>query len=426
MARPRAEQPALRLVKRGRRFYVRWWRNGRWHRVSTGSEDRREAQRYLNQLAAGLATPAPPPSPTIAVILERYLAERKDQVASHDTLRFAAAALTRHLGDLQPGHLTTERCRFYARRRRAEGHEVGPPTARRRKPVGNGTIIRELVTLRAAFRLALHEHWIAAEPHVEVPKTPRPRDRWLTREEAARLIESAGLPHIRLFLLLALHTAARRGAILALHWDAVDLDRRLAADRPRRRHRQQGAGRRADQRRAAAGAGRGARGRDRGARHRARRQGGRQRRHRHPGGGPAGGAARRHASRAAPHGRDLDGAAGRAHARHRPVPWPQDHGHHGGDLRQALAGVAARGGRRAHHPLRPGDSLGPTGAPTTAGRASRNRSRAKDEAVKHTSGGLEAFGQAAFTDERLDERGRPELAHLDQDGFALQEHDVQP
>lgn len=227
MARPRAEQPSYRLVKRGSRFYVRWWQNGKWHRVSTGTEDRREAQRYLTQLVAGLATPAPPPSPTIAAILERYLAEREGQVASHATLRYAASALTRHLGDLQPEHLTTERCRTYPKQRRLEGYEVGPSGARRRKPVGAGTVIRELTMLRAAFRLAMREKWIREEPHVEVPSSPDPRRRWLTRDEAARLLGGAVLPHVRLFLMLALHTAGRRGAILALRWDNVDLEARL-------------------------------------------------------------------------------------------------------------------------------------------------------------------------------------------------------
>lgn len=59
----------------------------------------------------------------------------------------------------------------------------------------------------------------AASPPAE------PRDRWLTRQEAAALLDACRLPHLRLFVLLALHTAARRGAILDLTWFQVDLDR---------------------------------------------------------------------------------------------------------------------------------------------------------------------------------------------------------
>jgi integrase len=48
----------------------------------------------------------------------------------------------------------------------------------------------------------------------------------LTRAEADKLIENCRGHHVRLFVILALHTAARRGAILGLTWDRVDLDAR--------------------------------------------------------------------------------------------------------------------------------------------------------------------------------------------------------
>ena len=227
MARPRAAKPTYRLVLRGNRFYVRWWQDGAWQRVSAGTEDRDTAQVFLDQYTAGIANPGPPPAPTISAILDGYLADRKETVASYDTLRHAAAALRRHLGNLQPDHMTRERSRFYASRRRAEGHMVGKAGKQRQKPTGNGTIIRELVTLRAALKWAHSERWITYLPTIDVPKAPPPRDRWLSHEEAMRLLASAKVPHIRLFLALALYTAGRAGAILQLRWSAVDLGRRL-------------------------------------------------------------------------------------------------------------------------------------------------------------------------------------------------------
>src|SRR3712207_7108013 len=44
--------------------------------------------------------------------------------------------------------------------RSAEGHEVGPPGRRRRKPVGDGTVLRELGVLRAALAWAVSARWI--------------------------------------------------------------------------------------------------------------------------------------------------------------------------------------------------------------------------------------------------------------------------
>jgi hypothetical protein len=90
-----------------------------------------------------------------------------------------------------PDHLTKERIVFYRRRRQVEGHMVGPADARRKKPTSDGTLIRELVTLRAALKWARAAKWIADLPHIAVPAAPPPRDRWLTREEADRLIENA-------------------------------------------------------------------------------------------------------------------------------------------------------------------------------------------------------------------------------------------
>jgi integrase len=224
MARPKLDAPNYRLTRRGSRFYVRWWQDGRWQRVSTGTADRRQAAVWLAQFVAGRGTPAPPEQPTIAMILDGYLVDRRPVVRAYDTLEVAAKVLRRHLGDLQPDHLTKERARFYARQRRAEGHMVGPATARRKKPTSDGTVIRELVTLRAALKWAHGERWIGSVPQFEVPRQPAPRDRWLTREEADRLLASAVALHVRTFLATCLYTGARAGAVLDLIWDRVHLD----------------------------------------------------------------------------------------------------------------------------------------------------------------------------------------------------------
>ncbi len=227
MARPKLDAPNFKLVRRGSRYYVRWWQDGAWHRVSTGTEDERAARRFLAQFSAGHAAPLPPEQPTIGTILDGYLADRKGEVRSFETLEAAAKAIRRHLGDLEPGHLTDERGKLYARQRRAEGHMIGPANARKRKPTSNGTITREIVTLRAALRWAIRKQWISVEPYVAAPAGTPPKDRWLTRDEYDRLVERAVAMHVKLFIALALHTGARSAAILSLTWDQVDLRTRL-------------------------------------------------------------------------------------------------------------------------------------------------------------------------------------------------------
>lgn len=209
MPRPRAAKPRFALRRRGDRYYVAWYQDGRPHRISAGTTDEREARRFLVAHEAGWNFPAPPPQPTIGAILDGYLADRLGRVAAHATLRYAAAALRAELADLTPQHLTVERVRHYAATRRAAGRR-------------DGTVIREIVTLRAALRWAQKANWIDAVPHVEAPPAPLARDRWLTKQEADRLAAAAA-PHVRLFVALARHTAARAGALLGLRWSQVDL-----------------------------------------------------------------------------------------------------------------------------------------------------------------------------------------------------------
>jgi hypothetical protein len=87
LARPKLERPNYRLVNRGDRFYARWWENGAWHRVSTGETERRQAEIWLAQFVAGRETPPAPEIPTIAAILDGYLADRKQVVRGYATLR---------------------------------------------------------------------------------------------------------------------------------------------------------------------------------------------------------------------------------------------------------------------------------------------------------------------------------------------------
>ncbi len=87
----------------------------------------------------------------------------------------AAKPLGRHLGDLEPDHLTKERVRFYRARRAAEGQEVGPADQRRTKPIQDGTVIRELGMLRSALEWAKRERWIKGDlPHIEMPSNLHP------------------------------------------------------------------------------------------------------------------------------------------------------------------------------------------------------------------------------------------------------------
>lgn len=217
MPRRKLDQPNFRLRRRGRSWVIDYTdpRTGKTKTVSTRTGDYAAAERERDALAAGYGRPLPPAEPTIAEIVDGYLADRKGHVADHERLVNAGKAIKRHVGTLKPEHVGK---RLYWQRRAKEGR-------------GDGTILKECVTLRAALRWAVKERWIAAAPAIDAPAKPAPKERFLTRDEAKRLIEACATPHVRLFTLIALHTAARRGAILELTWDRVDFESRLIAFR---------------------------------------------------------------------------------------------------------------------------------------------------------------------------------------------------
>lgn len=96
-----------------------------------------------------------------------------------------------------------------------------------------------MTAAETALRWAQDKRMIEHAPKIERPPKPAPKDRWLTKDEARRLIEAADAPHIALAIRLMLATAGRVGAILDLTWDRVDFERgeidlRADADGPRK------------------------------------------------------------------------------------------------------------------------------------------------------------------------------------------------
>jgi integrase len=93
----------------------------------------------------------------------------------------------------------------------------------------NGTMRRELGVLRAAINHAHAEGRLTRTVVVHLPERPEAKQRWLTKAEAARLLRAAlrspkSRLYLPLFILIALHTGARKEAILSLRWGQVDLD----------------------------------------------------------------------------------------------------------------------------------------------------------------------------------------------------------
>ena len=98
----------------------------------------------------------------------------------------------------------------------------------RLEKVKPATVNRELVLLKHQFNLAISWGNAATNPMkgVRLLKEANIQDRILTKDEIARLLAVCS-DYFRPIVLTALHTGMRKGEILGLKWEQVDLDNRV-------------------------------------------------------------------------------------------------------------------------------------------------------------------------------------------------------
>lgn len=176
-------------------------RGKQWRR-SLGTADRAVAERRFQDLKVEV------PGDTVAEIVTAYLADKKGRARSYKSMETAWRALEPTFGNLRPDQITRDVCRGYAKRRGRGG-------------VKDGTIIKDLGVLKAALGWAKK----AGAAVFDMPASPPPRERYLTKPEVDRLIENCALPHVQLFVRLAWGTAGRASALLELTWDRVEFTR---------------------------------------------------------------------------------------------------------------------------------------------------------------------------------------------------------
>lgn len=180
-------------------------------RISTRESGRAKADIFLSQFIAGYQNPGLE-APTVSEILAAYVADKKENARSPKSMAGSAAAIDKKLGNLLPDHLTPAVIKRFALERDASA----------------GTILRDIGVLRAALKWAEDNRLIERKPVIHNPvKAPKPRERWLTREEAKKLIAGCREPHIKLFVILGLMTVPRMGALLEAKWKQIDWRRKI-------------------------------------------------------------------------------------------------------------------------------------------------------------------------------------------------------
>ncbi len=209
--------PRLKWLEKRGCFYIVWTEGGRSRERSTGATDSSVAEVALAQFLRSRRSegPAEPSETLITDLLTDYAESKSETVASPERIGFAIGPLAQFWEARFASAVTPETCRAYGRWRGKS----------------DGTVRRELGVLRAALNHAHREGRLSRQVPVELPNSPEPKDRWLTRAEAARLIKAAmrsskARLHLPLFILIGLYTGKRSEAILSLRWTDVDFDNR--------------------------------------------------------------------------------------------------------------------------------------------------------------------------------------------------------
>jgi integrase len=219
MPRPRNDKP--RLEWRRGKWSIQYWEGGNRVRISTGTENEVRARQALADFEAELERR--PLKLTVAEALDRYVTHRSEKVQAFDRLKEAAKPLRAALGHLRVDQVNQMAWDRYTAERVTRPHRLVAPEKHKPRPVSTGTLRREFNVLRAALRRAWKDGYLVKPPELEAPPDSAPRDRYLTKAEAKRLVAaSKQTPHVEVFTALAVYTGARKAAMLSLKWDQVD------------------------------------------------------------------------------------------------------------------------------------------------------------------------------------------------------------
>jgi integrase len=236
---PRASRGPHLYIKRRDDGGALWYIRDGDKRTSTGCSQsdvvgaRAALERYLARTAKPRFGDGDPHNVGIAAVIALYAQDRAPKVARPHEVARRLGAIETYFGGMTVAEVTPSTCEAYARQR------VSPAAAR-----------RELEDLQAALNHAWRSRKLAVPVPVALPPKSPARERWLTRDEAARLIAAAcgwrfdtdgsvldragpRNPHVARFVLLGLYTGTRHDAILSLGFRAhvgggwADLDRGL-------------------------------------------------------------------------------------------------------------------------------------------------------------------------------------------------------
>lgn len=205
--------------------------NGQLKRHSTGHGDRESAQERLAEIIFAKGKPQISQSEVnIGQILSYYAKEHIPVVTNTDTALIIISHLSVFWGDKTLDDVKKSSSLDYIRHRERKFAEWQVAKNRKViKKISQESLRRELGVLQAAINYVFKEGMINTNPYVWKPEKSPAKERWLTREEVAKLIKAArksdkANDYLPMFILLGLYTGARSSALLTLQWNQVDFE----------------------------------------------------------------------------------------------------------------------------------------------------------------------------------------------------------
>ena len=155
---------------------------------------------------------------TFGALAEQWLSEIKPRLKPSTSASYGAVVRTRLLPTLGQ----------YPLKRITPSLIESLITGMSKAELAPRTVNGALTLLRLMLKVAVKKGYLAANPgaNVEKLRVPHKEMRVLTPLEIRALIEASRPGYQRLFVLLAVHTGARRGELIGLKWQDVDWEGR--------------------------------------------------------------------------------------------------------------------------------------------------------------------------------------------------------
>ena len=166
------------------------------------------------------------PDVTFIEAADSFLAYSEARRRSHENDIQMVERLKAYFGNRPLKSLTPDVVEGFLTHRRKVGNQA-PEESRKGKPLSNSTINRDLGILKCIVNRAVFNGLLEKNPMQKVRAFKEvSRDRTLTPEEYQALLTQCS-PRLRNIVQLAYWTGMRKGEILGLKWDQVDLKNKV-------------------------------------------------------------------------------------------------------------------------------------------------------------------------------------------------------